>query len=314
MGHPDLSFGAGEGEEGVFQAGGGNFEAAQGEVPAKELGYDAVSFCRGDDDGFAVLIDAEDGGQGADEGGVEGGDATDAASGDTIFDFRGGSFGEDFSFAEDDDAAGEGVGFVEIVGGEQDGFAAGGERAHLAPEGAAGFDVHADGGLVEEDEAGVAREGEGEEDALLLAAGELAVESVFHALEAGDADDFGSGQRVGVIAAEQVNVLADAKGVRDAGDLEHGSNGGAGFGVAGIAAHDAHAAAGGSDEAEQQADGGGFPRAVGAEQGDNFSGIERERELIEGGYGSIALGGGFEMRDGLAVRRCVGCERVNLKS
>src|SRR6185437_4083863 len=103
MGHPDLSFRAGEGEEGVFQAGGGYFEAAQGGVLAEEFGYDAVSFCCGDDDGFAVLIDAENGGQGADEGGVEGGDATDAASGYTIFDFRWSSFGEDFSFAEDDD-------------------------------------------------------------------------------------------------------------------------------------------------------------------------------------------------------------------
>ena len=54
--------------------------------------------------------------------------------------------------------------------------------AHMS---AAGFDVEADGGLVEEDEVGVAGEGEREEDALLLAAGELAEEAVFDAFERG---------------------------------------------------------------------------------------------------------------------------------
>ena len=77
---------------------------------------------------------------------------------------------------------GEGVGLFKVVGGEEDGFALRGEGADLLPEGAAGFDVEADGGLVEEDEVGVAAEGEGEEDALLLAAAELAEEAVFDAL------------------------------------------------------------------------------------------------------------------------------------
>ena len=112
------------------------------------------------------------------------------------------------------------------------------EAADLLPEGAAGFDVEADGGLVEEDEVGVAAEGEGEEDALLLAAAELAEEAVFDALKLGDADDVGDGERVGIVAAEEVEVLADAEGFDDAGDLQHGADTGAGGGFARVAAED----------------------------------------------------------------------------
>ncbi len=107
------------------------------------------------------------------------------------------------------------------------------------PESAAGFDVHADGGLVEEDEVGVAADGEGEEDALLLAAAELAEEAVFDALELGDAQDVGDRERIGVVAAEEVEVLADAQGFRDAGNLQHGADAGAGSGFARVAAEDA---------------------------------------------------------------------------
>ncbi len=76
-------------------------------------------------------------------------------------------------------------------------FALRGEGADLLPEGAAGFDVQADGGFVEEDEVGVAADGEGEEDALLLAAAELAEEAVFDALELGDAENLGDGKGLG---------------------------------------------------------------------------------------------------------------------
>ena len=141
---------------------------------------------------------------------------------------------------------------------------------------AAGFDVEADGGLVEEDEVGVAADREGEEDALLLASAELAEEAVFDALKLGDADDLGDGQRVGIVAAEEVDVLADAEGFGDAGDLQHGADAGAGGGVARVAAEDADGAGGGGDEAEEQLDCGGFACAVGAEESDDFAGAERE--------------------------------------
>ncbi len=168
------------------------------------------------------------------------------------------------------------------MGGEEDGFAAGGEGADLGPEGAAGLDVHADGGLVEEDDVGVAGEGEGEEGALLLAAGEIAELLVHDAVEAGDADELGDGHGRGIVAAEEVDVLADVEHLGGVADLEHGSDAGAGGGVAGVSAEDAGAAGGGGGEAEQEADGGGLAGAVRAEQGDDLAGVEGEAEAVEG--------------------------------
>ena len=190
------------------------------------------------------------------------------------FDLGRGALADEFAFVDDDDAAGEGVGFFEVVGGEEDGFAVGGQGADLGPEGAAGFYVEADGGLVEEDEVGVAGEGEGEEDTLFLAAGELTKEAVFEAFEVGEADEFARGEGAGVVAAEEVDVLADAEGFWGAADLEHDAGAEAVGAEARVLAEDVGLAVGGGAEAEEELDGGGFAGAVGAEEGDYFAGVE----------------------------------------
>jgi hypothetical protein len=166
---------------------------------------------------------------------------------------------------------GEGVGFFEIVGGEEHGFALGGEGSDLCPEAAAGFDIEADGGLVEEDQVGIAGEGDAEEGALFLASGELAEQAVFDAFKARGFDDLRVRHRVRIVAAEDCEVLADAEHFGGAADLQHGSGADARGGVARVGAEDADAAGGGRGEAEHQLDGGGFSGAVGAEQGDDFA-------------------------------------------
>ena len=202
---------------------------------------------------------------------------------------------------------GQGVGLFEVVGGEENGLSLGGQASDLLPEGAAGFDIHADSGLVEEDEVGVAADGEGEEDALLLAAAELAEEAVFDALELRDAEDVGDGEWVGIVAAEEVEVLADAEGFGDAGDLQHGADAGASGGFARVAAEDLRGAGGGGDEAEEQLDGGGFAGAVGAEQSDDFAGTEREAQVVEGDGCAVALGDVGQRGDGFAAGTTSGC-------
>src|SRR5690625_7973588 len=47
---------------------------------------------------------------------------------------------------------------LEVVGGEDDGAPGGGDAAHLVPEGAAGADVHADGGFVQQQHLGRSEE------------------------------------------------------------------------------------------------------------------------------------------------------------
>ena len=113
------------------------------------------------------------------------------------FDFGRSALADDVAPVDDDDAVCEGVGFFQVMRGEQDGFAAGGEAADLGPEAAAGFDVEADGGLVEEDDVGIAGESEGEKRRCFCPPESLAEHAVFDSLEAGGLDDFGVGHGVG---------------------------------------------------------------------------------------------------------------------
>lgn len=63
--------------------------------------------------------------------------------------------GDDASVGDHDDAVGEGVGFFEVVGGEDDGASGVGLGVHGRPEVAAGSDVHPCGRFVEDDQVGV---------------------------------------------------------------------------------------------------------------------------------------------------------------
>ena len=77
-------------------------------------------------------------------------------------------------------------------------------------------------------------------------------------------------------------MLADAESFGDAGHLEHGADACAGGGFARVAAEDSSGAGGWGDEAEEKLDGGGFACAVGAEQRDDFAGVQREAQAVEG--------------------------------
>ena len=92
--------------------------------------------------------------------------------------------------AEQHDAVGVLVGLLEVVGGEQDGAAALGVLADRLPEAAAALDVHAGGGLVEDQQGGVGEQGHREAQPLLLAAGALAD------LAVGDRGDAGVGEHL----------------------------------------------------------------------------------------------------------------------
>lgn len=81
--------------------------------------------------------------------------------------------GDDGAVDADDlgEVGGEGV---ELVGGDDDGGAALIKVGEVVEDVVAGLDVHAGGGLVEDEQGGGADQGAGEDDAVLLAAGEVA--------------------------------------------------------------------------------------------------------------------------------------------
>ncbi len=75
---------------------------------------------------------------------------------------------------DDGDAVAEFVGFLHVVGGEDDGDAFMPERCDGFPHGDAALRVEAGGGLVEEEDLGPVGDGAGDLDALGEAAGKLA--------------------------------------------------------------------------------------------------------------------------------------------
>ncbi len=181
------------------------------------------------------------------------------------FDFSWRAFADDAALVDDDDAVGESIGLFEVVGGKKDSLAAGGEGADLSPHAAAGFDVQTDGWFVKEDEIGITGEGEGEEHTLLLAAGELAEHAGLDAIETSGASDVGVGQGIGIVTAEDADVLANAEHLGSPADLQHNASPEARCGVARVGVKDANGAAGGNAEAHHELDGSGFSGAIGTQ-------------------------------------------------
>src|SRR5699024_3346052 len=93
-------------------------------------------------------------------------------AGDEGADLGPGAVGDHAAAVHDHHTGGLALGLLEVVGGEDDGPPGGGYAPHLVPEGAPGADVHADGGLVQQQHLRVAEQGDGEADPLRLAAGE----------------------------------------------------------------------------------------------------------------------------------------------
>jgi hypothetical protein len=128
----------------------------------------------------------------------------------------------------------------------------------------------------------------------------LAEHAFLDVFQAGGADNVGVGHGVGVVAAEDRDVFADAEHLGGTADLKHDAGAEAGGGVAGICAEDADGAGCGGAEAHEQLNGGGLAGAVGAEEGDDFTTAEGEREVIERGDAvGVAPGDGGERGDGV---------------
>ena len=70
----------------------------------------------------------------------------------------------------------------------------------------------------------------------------------------------------------------------------------------GIGAEDGRLAGGGAGEPEQDADGGGLPRAVRAEEAVDLAGFDVEVEAVEGGDLSVALDETLGVDDGSHAR------------
>ncbi|SPQ23253.1 e98e75a7-7cbd-4612-a016-2ec9e6549ee9 [Thermothielavioides terrestris] len=96
---------------------------------------------------------------------------------------------DEHAAGEDAGAAGEGVGLLHAVGGQEQGAAGGGGAGEGAPHDALGGGVEARGGLVEQQHGRVAHEGDGQRELALVAARQRGRLAVAQAAQADGAQD-----------------------------------------------------------------------------------------------------------------------------
>jgi hypothetical protein len=181
---------------------------------------------------------------------------------------------------------------------QQDGPARGGQLADRAPEVTAGFDVHADRRLVEEEEIGVAADGQREQHPLPLAAGQLAEAPVLHVLQPGEREDLRERQWRRIVGGEQVDVLADRERLRHLRHLQHHAHAAATGHRRRRAAEEARLAGARTGQAGEQAHRGRLAGAVRAEQRRDLPRLERQRDVGQRGDAAILVRDGDELGDG----------------
>ena len=233
-------------------------------------------------------------------------------------------FGEDFAGASNGDdclAEANDMGVViddggEVVSGDDDGCAAGRDIAERVDEVVVGDGVERGGRLVEQQEVGFAGEGAGDEDALLLSAGEFgdfATGEVgdFHRVQCGVDGVVGIGDGAAsdaVLPAEAVAAhfddFADGDGEAPVDGAGLGHIADAGADAAGRAAVDQDFAAGGLERAEDSFEQGAFAGAVAADQGGECAARDLEVDLFEHGGTAVADGDAaqLDIRAGGGVR------------
>ena len=246
-----------------------------------------------------IALDLGDARQFPDDAGCERCDRSDPTSRGIALDLRRRAACDDSAVIEEHDAVGKRIGLLDVVSGQHHRAAVIDDAADLSPQPTPGLDVKSRGGFVQEQKVGVSAQGEGQVQALLLSAAQLAVEPVLQSVEARGGDDGFAGKRGRIVAAEQVHVFADAKRGRHAGDLQHRTDALPASPPGRIVAEDAERPVVRPERAEQQSDGGGLAGTVRAQHGDRFADVDVETEVAQRRDRAVALGDvGEGCRDG----------------
>ena len=213
-------------------------------------------------------------------------------------DAAGSAFGHEFAGDHEAEAIAL-LGFLEIVSGHQNGGAGIGQPVDHGPEGAARQRIDAGGRLVEKQHARLVHDGGAEGHALLPAAGQAAGDLILLALEAGKREHplalflalaFGHAVHAGKKFEIFLNgqIVVERKFLRHVADaLAHALRAGE---RAAAAAGQLNFTARGIEQAAQHLDGGGFARAVGAEQAVDFAVLHFHVEVSDRGERSELLG------------------------
>ena len=188
----------------------------------------------------------------------------------------------------DRDDVAEVVGLLHVVRGQQDRAALGLDRPDQLPEVVARLRIEAGRRLVEEQDARVVGEGDREQQALHLAAGELAVVAVGDLLERAGPDQLVDVAPARVQAREQGERLAHRQEVLERRLLELDAGLRAKLRAERLAAIQ-HLAGRRLRDALHHLDGRGLAGAVRAEQPEALSFGDRERNAVDGAHAGILL-------------------------
>jgi hypothetical protein len=158
--------------------------------------------------------------------------------------------------------------------------------------------------FVEEDQVGVTREGKGEEGALLLTTTEVAEHTRLDAFEASGANQVSVWHGSGVVAAEDIDVLANPKHLGSLANLQHNAGTEARRGVTRVTVEDTNSAVGGCAEPHEEFNSGGFAGSVWPQESDDLSAMQRQRYVVQGDHAvGITLGDVRKRGDGSRGRR-----------
>ena len=179
----------------------------------------------------------------------------------------------------DGDAIAQLLRLVHVVGGEHHRLALGLDRLDPLPEVVTSLGIQPCGGFVQKQQFGVAEQGQGQQQALTLAAGELAAVPVDELAKGAQLDEQLPWQGVGIEAGEQAQGVAHRQKILQRRVLELDADAGAIVGAAGGAMKQDLAAVRGEDPLEQLY-GGGLARPVRAEQAETATGGNGKAESV----------------------------------
>ncbi|CAM5578852.1 hypothetical protein SVIOM342S_02120 [Streptomyces violaceorubidus] len=235
----------------------------------------------------------------------------DVPARDEPLEFLGGAFGGDPPVVQHGDAVGEFVGLRQVLGGEEDGDAAGDEFADDLPHVVAGAGVEAGGGLVEEDDPGAADQGHGDVEAALHAAG-VGGGGLLRGLGEAEAFQQVGGDPLALAPGDQVQVRHEEHVLLAGDQTVHGrelpgDTDGAAHGLRGggeVVARHPDLSAVGADEGGEDLDRGGLAGAVRSEQREHGPGRDAQVDAVEDGLVAVRLAqthsgdGGGRLRTG----------------
>ncbi len=180
------------------------------------------------------------------------------------------------------------VRLVHVVRSQDDGFALPVVIAHDVPKQQPGLRIQAGGRLVQEQHRGVVHHGAGNGEALHHAAGKAAHHLVGAVGQLEAVEQLGGALlalagRLPEVSAVKEQNFAGGEGEIQVGPLRHHPDQPLGRHL--LPPHvvfaDERAAGGGADARGQDADGGGFARAVGAQQAEDPAALDFERNAVE---------------------------------